>query len=71
MLTDLEARMLAALKEVVAKADKAHRVEIIVNTGHDYQDGPHPEWIDKEQAKGLDHIRALIAEADERVAEGV
>lgn len=63
-MTDLQSRMLAALKELVAKADKVHRAELIESIGHDYQDGPHPEWIDKEQAPGLDHIRALIAEAE-------
>lgn len=66
MLSDLETRMLAALKEMVEKADRAARAEAHEAAMHSWEPGtPRPD-VSQVQAKDLSHIRELIAEAEGR-----
>lgn len=64
---ELERRLLAALQRLVAKLDASARAELAASIAHDYQDGPLPEWVTNTKATGINDIRALIAEAEERI----
>lgn len=66
-MSDIERRLLDALKRLVAKMDADARAEVAANIAHDHQDGPLPDWVTNTKVGGIDDIRALIAEAEEWV----